>query len=315
MPTFGKPDSGETEMTESGGASAALSNDRERMESWKEIAAYLKREVRTVQRWEKYEGLPVYRHQHQKRGSVYALKSELDAWRGTRAFQPDRLPEPGRGQEPDAFPAAPARLSNRLLRRAAIAGAFACGLVLLAAGGYLAGRYSERQMSRGAMTPASVIVVAGDFNGDGKLDLAVAQPFSNSISIFFGSSDGHFASQGSYSIPGTITGMAAADFNRDGKVDLAVATDRNRITVLLADSQTAFRRGQEIPVPHVSTISAGDFNGNGKVDLVASGGDPSSFYVLWGQGDGSFASPEPASEPSAASAAAIVSSPVEWIER
>lgn len=52
----------------------------ERLDSWKEIAAYLKRDVTTVQRWEKREGMPVHRHLHDKRGSVYALGTELDAW-------------------------------------------------------------------------------------------------------------------------------------------------------------------------------------------------------------------------------------------
>src|SRR3970282_58220 len=52
----------------------------DRLESWKEIAAYLRREVRTVQRWEKREALPVHRHVHDKLGSVYAFRSELDAW-------------------------------------------------------------------------------------------------------------------------------------------------------------------------------------------------------------------------------------------
>src|SRR5262249_11123685 len=52
----------------------------ERLDSWKEIAAYLKRDVRTVHRWEHSEGLPVHRHPHQKRGSVYAFKAELDRW-------------------------------------------------------------------------------------------------------------------------------------------------------------------------------------------------------------------------------------------
>lgn len=52
----------------------------ERLDSWKEIAAYLKRDVRTVHRWEHTEGLPVHRHPHQKRGSVYAFKAELDRW-------------------------------------------------------------------------------------------------------------------------------------------------------------------------------------------------------------------------------------------
>lgn len=52
----------------------------DRLDSWKDIAGYLRRDVSTVQRWEKREGLPVHRHQHDKLGSVYAFKSELDAW-------------------------------------------------------------------------------------------------------------------------------------------------------------------------------------------------------------------------------------------
>jgi TolB-like protein/Tfp pilus assembly protein PilF len=56
-----------------------------RLESWKEIAAYLGRDVTTVRRWEKREGLPVYRILHNKLGSVYAYSTELDAWRDGRA--------------------------------------------------------------------------------------------------------------------------------------------------------------------------------------------------------------------------------------
>ena len=52
----------------------------ERLDSWKEIAAYLKRDVRTVRRWEEKEGLPVHRHLHHKRSSVYAYKTQLDTW-------------------------------------------------------------------------------------------------------------------------------------------------------------------------------------------------------------------------------------------
>jgi TolB-like protein/TolA-binding protein len=54
--------------------------DEPRLESWGEIAAYLRREVRTVQRWEKYQGLPVRRLTIGKLGSVYAYRSELDKW-------------------------------------------------------------------------------------------------------------------------------------------------------------------------------------------------------------------------------------------
>jgi tetratricopeptide (TPR) repeat protein len=59
-----------------------------RLESWKEVAAYLGRDITTVRRWEKREGLPVYRLHHSKLGSVYAYTRELDAWRETRAPGP-----------------------------------------------------------------------------------------------------------------------------------------------------------------------------------------------------------------------------------
>ncbi len=52
----------------------------DRLDSWKEIAAYLDRDVTTVQRWEKREEMPVHRHVHDKMGSVYASRAELDAW-------------------------------------------------------------------------------------------------------------------------------------------------------------------------------------------------------------------------------------------
>ena len=56
----------------------------DRLDSWKEIAVHLHRDVTTVQRWEKREGMPVHRHQHDKRGSVYAFSSELDVWMKSR---------------------------------------------------------------------------------------------------------------------------------------------------------------------------------------------------------------------------------------
>jgi WD40-like Beta Propeller Repeat len=65
------------------------SRREERLDSWKEIAAYLDRSVRTLHRWEKDEGLPVHRHQHKELGSVFAYKSELDAWVSARSPDPD----------------------------------------------------------------------------------------------------------------------------------------------------------------------------------------------------------------------------------
>jgi TolB-like protein len=68
----------------------AASDDR--LDSWKEIAAYVSRGVRTVRRWEREEGLPVHRHVHRVLGSVYAYKSEIDAWRQSGTRRPASRP-------------------------------------------------------------------------------------------------------------------------------------------------------------------------------------------------------------------------------
>lgn len=69
----------------------------DRLESWKEIAAHLRRSVRTVKRWEQREGLPVHRHAHNKAASVYAYRSEIEGWWAARQPQlnPGSEPPPG----------------------------------------------------------------------------------------------------------------------------------------------------------------------------------------------------------------------------
>jgi TolB-like protein len=69
----------------------------DRLDSWKEIAAYVRRGVRTVRRWETEEGLPVHRHVHRALGSVYAFKSEIDAWRQSERRRP-ATPSPVAGE-------------------------------------------------------------------------------------------------------------------------------------------------------------------------------------------------------------------------
>jgi len=69
----------------------------ERLDSWKAIAAYLRRDVTTVQRWERREGMPVHRHQHDKQGSVYAYRFELDAWSEGRRVGGGQNEEPESG--------------------------------------------------------------------------------------------------------------------------------------------------------------------------------------------------------------------------
>jgi Tol biopolymer transport system component len=81
----------------------SVGRPEERLNSWKQIAAYLNRDVTTAQRWEKREGMPVHRHVHDKVGSVYAFRSELDAW--VRSRRLERVPDSGNGEVGSVAPA------------------------------------------------------------------------------------------------------------------------------------------------------------------------------------------------------------------
>lgn len=116
-----------------------------RFDSWKEIAAYLKREVRTVQRWEKSEGLPVHRHEHASASSIYAFKSELDTWWASRRppLEPEHSPDttdsgltqPSSGAErPTGAQEAPKRA---VMRRAWLIAALATTLLIAVVVGYI----------------------------------------------------------------------------------------------------------------------------------------------------------------------------------
>ncbi|HET9315376.1 MAG TPA: tetratricopeptide repeat protein [Vicinamibacteria bacterium] len=136
-----------------------------RLDSWKEIAAHLGRSVRTVQRWERHEGLPVRRLQHDKQGSVYAIPAELDAWweeRRTRLAD-----EPG-----DDAPAAAAR-------RRSLSWLFGLGAALLIAGllGTMIGRPVTAAPRRLAVLPFANLT--GDpereFLSDGVTEMMIAE--------------------------------------------------------------------------------------------------------------------------------------------
>jgi hypothetical protein len=62
------------------GVDGRMASAGDRLDSWKEIGAYLRRSTRCAQRWEKNEGLPVLRHRHARGATVYAYRWELDAW-------------------------------------------------------------------------------------------------------------------------------------------------------------------------------------------------------------------------------------------
>jgi Tol biopolymer transport system component len=118
-------------------ASTSAKPPEDRLDSWKEIAAYLNRDVTTVQRWEKREGMPVHRHQHDRMGSVYAFRAELDEWVRSRNLQASAPDNENQAVAP-VIKASPDRLVlpdsaikwKVVLAVAAVVGVLAIGAVL-----------------------------------------------------------------------------------------------------------------------------------------------------------------------------------------
>jgi hypothetical protein len=142
-------------------------------------------------------------------------------------------------------------------------------------------------------------VVSADFNGDGKLDLAVLTPdfgFGATLAILLGNGDGTFGTPATYALP-TAPYIAVGDFNGDGKPDIAVSGPNyggaNVVAVLINHGDGTFLSPVTYGVAGtVEALAAGDLNGDGKLDLVvATGGQTAGLSVLLGIGDGTFASP------------------------
>jgi hypothetical protein len=151
------------------------------------------------------------------------------------------------------------------------------------------GAYFRTDYSVGS-APQSV--ATGDFNGDGKLDLAVANYGDNTVSILLGNNDGTFQSQVTYATGVSPISVAVGDFNGDGKPDLVVANQLASpytVSILIGNGDGTFQ-------PHVDyktgnapyAVAVGDFNGDGKLDLAVATGDSNGVAVLLGNGDGTF---------------------------
>jgi hypothetical protein len=159
-----------------------------------------------------------------------------------------------------------------------------------------------------------VDVRAGDFNGDGKPDLAVLNQVcaltattcgAGSISILFGNGDGTFQSHTDYGVGVTPLSLGVADFNGDGKPDLAAANyglfQSDTVSVLINNGDGTFASHVDYTLPGPpNALAVGDFNGDGIPDMAASTLDPnpqSSVYlppylnILPGKGDGTFQAP------------------------
>jgi hypothetical protein len=157
----------------------------------------------------------------------------------------------------------------------------------------------EPQLRLGDATGASPSsAVAGDFNGDGRLDLAVANNADNTISVLLGQGDGTFQPQTTWPVGSGPASIVAGDFNGDGRLDLAVANSGdNTVSVLLGNGDGTFAPQVTYAVgSSPEFLLAGDFNGDGRLDLaVANAGNYPDFAgivsVLLGNGDGTFQAP------------------------
>jgi hypothetical protein len=141
---------------------------------------------------------------------------------------------------------------------------------------------------------ATIRDAVADFNGDGKLDLAVSQGGTD-IQISLGNGDGTFQPGVLYSVPEDVRTISMGDFNGDGTLDLAIGEKRDQLTILLGNGDGTFHAGATQMLPSNPTAAVtGDFNGDGKLDLVlvAPGqGARQGLWLLLGNGDGTFQPP------------------------
>jgi uncharacterized protein (TIGR03437 family) len=147
--------------------------------------------------------------------------------------------------------------------------------------------------------PGPLSLALADFNGDGKLDLAVGNTggVDGSVSVLFGKGDGTFLAPVNYPVTQNPQSIVAADFNGDGKLDLALINSGpgsvDQLQILLGGTDGVFK-----PLPPLSTgtglahLAYTDLNHDGKMDLLIVDPASSTMQVLLGNGDGTFQGPQ-----------------------
>jgi FG-GAP-like repeat/FG-GAP repeat len=140
------------------------------------------------------------------------------------------------------------------------------------------------------VTPISVAV--GDFNGDGKQDLALPNNVEDggTVSVLLGDGEGHFGTARSSFAGGYPLSVAVGDFNGDGRQDLAVTnTATDDVSILLGDGTGSFSRAPDVfPGSEPYSVAVGDFNGDGRQDLAVANDLSNNVSVALGDGTGRF---------------------------
>ncbi|PYJ03502.1 MAG: hypothetical protein DME25_12075, partial [Verrucomicrobia bacterium] len=138
-----------------------------------------------------------------------------------------------------------------------------------------------------------VAVAVGDFNGDGKTDVVVANQFSANVSVLLGQGNGSFQPAVNYAAGAGPSAVAVGDFNGDGKVDLVVTDLGSTVVwVLLGNGNGTFQAPVSFDAADTAqSVTVGDFDRNGKLDLAVANRGLGAVSVLAGNGDGSFAAP------------------------
>ena len=147
------------------------------------------------------------------------------------------------------------------------------------------------------LTSSPEFIVSGDFNNDGKADLATCNsgpPDQNKVNVLLGNGNGTFQPVSVYTVGMNPTFMTTGDFNQDGKLDLAVSnSSANQVSILFNTGNGLFQRPASIYTvgSNPNSISASDFNLDGKMDLIVTNGQSRTFSVLLNNGDGTFKPP------------------------
>jgi hypothetical protein len=137
-------------------------------------------------------------------------------------------------------------------------------------------------------------VATADLNGDGKLDLVVANTGGNTISVLLGNGNGVFKPAIEYTVGTGPAFVAIGDFNHDGKPDLAVAIEGDSnsgatVAILLGNGDGTFRTPVDYQVgTQPNIVAVADFNGDGKPDLAVSSLQSDTVSILIGNGNGTF---------------------------